>query len=163
MSQKNCGQIGRIQILGRTGSPRFFAPMHICCAGVPLSFMRTESNDCRNNAGFLAFISWRRADIAARNFKRNVSRQPQQGTSGIMRHLARSFIASLLITVLLIPALHAQPFPESERQKAGEERKKAEEKATDEAYKDTLRRSQDVKKTVDPWGNLRLPPAGSNK
>jgi len=80
-----------------------------------------------------------------------------------MHHLARSFAASLLIAALLTPASHAQPFPESERQKAEEARKKAEEKTTDEAYKATLKHTQVVKKTLDPWGNLRAPPAGSNK
>jgi hypothetical protein len=45
-----------------------------------------------------------------------------------MNHLARSFAAALLIAALLTPASHAQPFPESERQKAEEARKKAEEK-----------------------------------
>lgn len=80
-----------------------------------------------------------------------------------MRHLARSFAASLLIAALLTPASHGQPFPESERQKAEDARKNAEEKATDEAYKATLKHTQAVKKTVDPWGNLRTPDAGSNK
>jgi hypothetical protein len=51
-----------------------------------------------------------------------------------MRHLARSFAASLLIAALLTRVSHAQPFPESERRKAEEARKKADEKATDEAY-----------------------------
>jgi len=77
-----------------------------------------------------------------------------------MCHLARSFAASLIIAALLTPASHAQPFPESERQKAEEANKKAEQKATDEAYKATLKRTQNVKKTVDPWGNFRTPPAG---
>jgi ribosomal protein L9 len=80
-----------------------------------------------------------------------------------MRHLARSFAAALLIAALLTPASDAQPFPESERQKAEEARKKADEKATDEAYKATLKHKQDVKKTVDPWGNLRTPSPGGNK
>ena len=44
-----------------------------------------------------------------------------------------------------------------------EARKKAEENATYEAYKATLKDTQGVKKTLDPWGNLRAPPAGSNK
>jgi hypothetical protein len=77
--------------------------------------------------------------------------------------LARSFVASLVITALLTPASLAQAFPESERQKAAEVRKKAEEKTTDDAYKATLKPTQDVKKPVDPWGNLRTQPAGSNK
>ena len=80
-----------------------------------------------------------------------------------MRHLARSFAASLVIAALLTPASHAQPFPKSGRQKAEDVRKKAEEKATDEAYKATLKHTQVVKKTLDPWGNLRAPPVGSNK
>jgi multidrug efflux pump subunit AcrB len=80
-----------------------------------------------------------------------------------MRHLARSLVASLLIAALLTPASRAQPFPESDSQKAEEARKKTDEKATDEAYKATLKRTQDVKKTVDPWGNVRTSPAGSNK
>jgi hypothetical protein len=75
-----------------------------------------------------------------------------------MRHLAKLFAASLLIAALPTPASHGQEFPESERQKAEEARKKAEVKATDEAYKGTLKRTQDVKKTVDPWGNVRTPP-----
>jgi multidrug efflux pump subunit AcrB len=80
-----------------------------------------------------------------------------------MPHVVRSLAASLLVAVLLTPASHAQPFPESDRQKAEEARKKAEEKATDEAYKATLKHTQDVKKSVDPWGNLRTTPAGGNK
>jgi ribosomal protein L9 len=80
-----------------------------------------------------------------------------------MRRLARSFAASLLLAALLTPAAHAQPFPESDRQKAAEETKKAEEKANDEAYKEMLKRTRDVKKTVDPWGNLRTPSPAGNK
>jgi hypothetical protein len=80
-----------------------------------------------------------------------------------MRHLARSFAASLLIAALLTPASHAQPFPEFERQKAEEARKKVDEEATDESYKAAVKHKQDVKKTVDPWGNLRTPSAGGNK
>ena len=80
-----------------------------------------------------------------------------------MPYVVRSFAAAFLIAVLLTPASHAQPFPESDRQKAEEARKKAEEKATDEAYKATLKHTQDVKKTVDPWGNSRTTPPGSNK
>lgn len=90
----------------------------------------------------------------------HVANQPQQGNPSNMRHLARSFAASLLIAALLTPPSHAQPFPESGRQKAEETNRKAEEKATDEAYKATLKRTQNVKKTVDPWGNFRTPPSG---
>lgn len=79
-----------------------------------------------------------------------------------MRHLARLFAAALLFAVSLTQAAHAQPFPESARQKAEEATKKEQEKATDEAYKATLKHTRDVKKTLDPWANLRTSPAGSN-
>jgi hypothetical protein len=79
-----------------------------------------------------------------------------------MRHLARSLAASLLLAALLIPAAHAQPFPESGRQQAEEARKKEQEKATDEAYKATLKHTRSVKKPVDPWANLRASPDGSS-
>jgi len=85
-----------------------------------------------------------------------------------MRHLAKSFstslaVAALLTAALLTEASHAQPFPESDRQKAAEARKKDYEKATDEAYKATIKRTQDVNKTADPWGNLRTPATGGGK
>jgi ribosomal protein L9 len=80
-----------------------------------------------------------------------------------MRHRTRSLAVSLLFAAVLTPAAHAQPFPESDRQKAQEAAKKAEEKANDEAYKEMLKRTKDVKKTVDPWGNLRTPSPGGNK
>jgi hypothetical protein len=79
-----------------------------------------------------------------------------------MRHLAKSLAGSLVIVALLAPASRGQEFPKSERQKAEEARKEADIKATDEAYKATLKRTRDVKKTVDPWGNLRTPHAGNN-
>ena len=80
-----------------------------------------------------------------------------------MRQLARSFAGSLLMAALLTPAVHAQPFPESDRQKAEEARKRADEKATDEAYKAEMKRTKNVKKTVDPWANMRGSSAGENK
>jgi hypothetical protein len=79
-----------------------------------------------------------------------------------MRHLAKSLAGSLMIVALLAPASHGEELPKSERQKAAEARREADIKATDEAYKATMKRTQDVKKTVDPWGNLRTPRAGSN-
>jgi hypothetical protein len=33
------------------------------------------------------------------------------------------------------------------------------EKETDEAYKSTITRIPDSKQKVDPWGNIRTPPA----
>ena len=80
-----------------------------------------------------------------------------------MRQLAKSFAVALLTAASPIPVLHAQPFPESERQKAEEAREKAEKKATDEAYKFTLKHTQAVHKTVDPWGGLRTPSVGGSK
>ena len=79
-----------------------------------------------------------------------------------MRHLARSLAASLFFAALLTSVARAQPFPESARQKAEEAKKKEDEKATDEAYKATLKRTQGVKKTLDPWANLRTSPADSD-
>jgi uncharacterized protein with FMN-binding domain len=81
-----------------------------------------------------------------------------------MRHLAKSLAGSLVIAALLTPASFGQEFPKSERQKAEEARKEADVKATDEAYKATMKRTHNNvdKKTVDPWGNLRTPRAGSN-
>ncbi len=54
---------------------------------------------------------------------------------------------------------YAQPFPESERQKAEEARKKADEQATEEAYKSQMKRTPNTNKKVDPWGGLRTPSA----
>ncbi len=51
----------------------------------------------------------------------------------------------------------------SDRQKAEIERHKVDEKATDEAYKAMLKRTQDAKPKADPWGNLRAAPAGGGK
>jgi hypothetical protein len=70
------------------------------------------------------------------------------------------FAASMAIFVLLPSAGHAQPFPESSRQKTQEEQKKASDKATEEAYKAYMKRTPDSDKKVDPWGNLRAPSAG---
>jgi hypothetical protein len=76
----------------------------------------------------------------------------------------RTLAAALVMSALLTPASHAQEnFPKSDRQKGEEARKKAEEKANDEAYKATIKRTGNVHQTVDPWGNLRAPSAGGNK
>jgi hypothetical protein len=73
---------------------------------------------------------------------------------------ARKFGLAVLFLLPLAQPSYAQPFPESSRQKAEEERKKQETKGTDEAYKALMKRMPDVKKEVDPWGNLRAPSAG---
>jgi len=80
-----------------------------------------------------------------------------------MRHLARPLAASLFFAALLTTAGHAQPFPESERQKADEARKKAEQKGNEDAYEAAQKRTKDIKKPFDPWGNLRASPDGGNK
>jgi hypothetical protein len=83
--------------------------------------------------------------------------------------LVRKFAASLVLSALLIlsasltQSSYAQPFPESERQKAEEARKKADEKATDEAYKALMKHTPDANKKVDPWGGLRTPSATPGK
>jgi hypothetical protein len=64
------------------------------------------------------------------------------------------------ISALLTQASYAQPFPESSRQKAQEEQKKADTKATEEAYKAYMKRTPNIDKKVDPWGGLRAPSAG---
>jgi hypothetical protein len=71
--------------------------------------------------------------------------------------------ASALSVLLALPS-HAQQFPETERQKAQEDRdraqaarKKANEQAIDEDYKSLMERTPSANKKVDPWGNLRAP------
>jgi len=83
-----------------------------------------------------------------------------------MSVLLRKFAAPLVISALLTQASYAQEvFPMSDRQKAAIERKKAEEKANDEAYKAMLKRNQgqEVKQKADPWANVRTPPASGGK
>ena len=81
-----------------------------------------------------------------------------------MSFLLRTFAAPLVISALLTQACYAQEvFPMSERQKAEIARHKQDEKATDEAYKATLKRTQDAKPKADPWGNLRAPQASGGK
>ena len=62
------------------------------------------------------------------------------------------------LSALMTQPSHAQPFPESNRQKAQEERKKEEEKANDEAYKAMNKRTPSSDKKVDPWGGVRAAP-----
>jgi hypothetical protein len=97
------------------------------------------------------------------SIKTEASRRKHQDGS-MMSDLVRIGAAVLLISALLTPACHAQEnFPKSDRQKAEEARKKADEKANDEAYKATIKRTGDTHRTVDPWGNLRGPAANGNK
>ena len=82
-----------------------------------------------------------------------------------MRILIRTFAAALLMSALLTQASYAQEeFPMSDRQKAEIARRKAEEKANDEAYKAMLKHTEGVKPSkADPWANVRPPPAGGGK
>jgi hypothetical protein len=66
-------------------------------------------------------------------------------------------------TLLPAQASQAQPFPESSRQKAQAERKKADEKATDENYKALMKRLPNSDKKTDPWGGMRAPPTNHDK
>ena len=70
------------------------------------------------------------------------------------------FAAATAIFALLASSADAQPFPESSRQKIQEEQKKANDKATEEAYKAYMKRTPNSDKKVDPWGNLRAPSGG---
>jgi hypothetical protein len=80
-----------------------------------------------------------------------------------MYDLVRKFAVWVAVAALLIQASYAQPFPESERQKAEEARKKAAEKDTDEDYKSLMKHMPGTDKKVDPWGGLRAPPANPGK
>jgi hypothetical protein len=67
-----------------------------------------------------------------------------------------------VLSALLTQPSYAQQFPETERQKAQEDRekareagKKADKEATDEAYKAMMEQTPRTSKKVDPWGGLR--------
>jgi hypothetical protein len=68
------------------------------------------------------------------------------------------FAAWSVLLALLSQQSYAQALPESERQKAQEERKQEEQKANDEAYKAMIKRTPSSNKKVDPWGSLRAAP-----
>ena len=80
-----------------------------------------------------------------------------------MRNLVRKFAASVVLTASLTQSSYAQPFPESARQKAEEARKKAEQNATDEAYKAMMKNAPKTDKKVDPWESLRAPSVSPDK
>ncbi len=71
--------------------------------------------------------------------------------------------ATILIVTLLARPSYAQPFPESDRQKGAEALKKAEEKATDQAYRAAMKRAPNATKKIDPWGSIRTPSENSDK
>ncbi len=78
------------------------------------------------------------------------------------------FIASALLSVLTVQLSYAQQqFPETERQKAEEDRdrvqaarKKANQQMIDEDYRSLMEQTPSATKKVDPWGNLRAPSVG---
>ena len=80
-----------------------------------------------------------------------------------MCDLVRKFAVSMVLSALLTQLSYAQPFPESERQKAEEARKKAAEKATDEAYKSMTKHTGKPDRKADPWGSVRTPSANQGK
>jgi hypothetical protein len=75
-------------------------------------------------------------------------------------------VGPIVVAVCLLwpaQASQAQPFPESSRQKAQEERKKADEKANDEDYKALMKRLPSSDKRADPWGGMRAPSTNHDK
>ena len=80
-----------------------------------------------------------------------------------MRTLAGIFAAFVVVSAWPAQPCHAQQFPESDRQKAAEASRKADEKATDEAYKFTMKHTGNPGTKADPWGGLRTPPANAGE
>jgi ribosomal protein L9 len=80
----------------------------------------------------------------------------------------RIFAVAMVISALLTPASYAQMGtpeapPLTDDEKAEIAKKKAEEKATDAAYKSTLKRLPEIHQRVDPWGGIRTPSASGGK
>jgi Tfp pilus assembly protein PilN len=73
----------------------------------------------------------------------------------------RAFIAALIAAALFTQTAYAQHKAPadgpSEKQKAEVQAKRAYQKDTDEAYKSTIDKIPDSKKTADPWGSMRTP------
>ena len=80
-----------------------------------------------------------------------------------MNYFARKFSAAAIILTALTDASYAQTPPPSDSQKAEMAKKKAAEKANEEAYKATLSRMPDSGQKSDPWGGLRAPGSNGNK
>jgi hypothetical protein len=81
---------------------------------------------------------------------------------GLIR--ARNISVFALVLLLLVTPSFAQQFPQTERQKAEEDRdraqaarKKADQQMIDEDYKSMMEQTPRSNKKVDPWGNLRAP------
>jgi hypothetical protein len=94
--------------------------------------------------------------------KIKLGQSPRNLDSAAMCDLARKIAIAVVLSAVLTQPSHAQQFPESERQKAAEARKKADEKATDEAYKSVMKHTSTTEK-LDPWGGLRTPSANPGK
>lgn len=78
--------------------------------------------------------------------------------------LALALVAALMTSALSMPAAEAQPIPGmSPKEKAAAEKKSAEEKANDRAYKSSLGNIPNAKKNDDPWGGVRTPSATEKK
>jgi len=83
-----------------------------------------------------------------------------------MYDLAKKFAVFAVVSALLTQVAYAQglpgmqELPKSDRQKAAEELKKAQEKAADEVYESMVKQVKPAKtpnKKIDPWGGLRAP------
>ena len=94
---------------------------------------------------------------------------PETAGCSEMCDVIRKFSVFVGISALLIQASYAQSLlpdmqelPKSSRQKAAEERKKAEERAADDAYNSMMKQVKPTKsphKKFDPWGGVRAPSA----
>jgi hypothetical protein len=88
-----------------------------------------------------------------------------------MGDYVRKLAGILVISAVLTQVSYAQrglggppgQTPESASQKAEDARHRAEQKATDEAYKATLKRLPASNKPIDPWGNIRTPADSGSK
>jgi hypothetical protein len=75
----------------------------------------------------------------------------------------RTLLAAALLTVIAVPVAHAQPMgtgiPLNQEKEVSPE-VRAKRKATEDAYKSTIKNIPDAK-PVDPWGNMRSPDASA--
>jgi len=86
--------------------------------------------------------------------------------SSAMENRRAPFVIAVVAAVLLMqpPSAHAQertpsPVPQVREQEQAEKQEKAlRRKEIDEAYKATIKRTPEVKQSVDPWSNMRIAP-----
>jgi hypothetical protein len=105
-------------------------------------------------------LTWGASLLVRASFKR---RLPRDDNGGVSRPVGQKICRIRRPLSVADAAVYAQPFPESERQKAEEARKKAAEKDTDEAYKSLMKHMPNTNKKIDPWGGLRTPFANPGK